>query len=35
LDWQSGSVFAMFLLVVVAVLMVIFGRRVQMRNVAT
>ena len=35
LDWQSGSVFAMFLLIVVAVLMVIFGRRVQMRNVAT
>ena len=35
LDWQSGSVFALFLLIVVAVLMVIFGRRVQMRNVAT
>ncbi len=35
LDWQSGSVFAMFLLIVVAVLMVIFGRRVQMRNMET
>jgi len=35
LDWQSGSVFAMFLLIVVAVLMAIFGRRVQMRSVQT
>ena len=35
LDWQSGSVIAMFLLIVVAVLMAIFGRRVQMRSVQT
>ena len=35
LDWQSGSVFAMFLLIVVAVLMAVFGRRVQMRSVQT
>ena len=35
LDWQSGSVMAMFLLIVVAVLMAIFGRRVQMRNMET
>jgi spermidine/putrescine transport system permease protein len=32
LDWQSGSVFALFLLIVVAVLMAVFGRRVQMRS---
>jgi spermidine/putrescine transport system permease protein len=35
LDWQSGSVMAMFLLIVVALLMAIFGRRVQMRNMET
>jgi spermidine/putrescine transport system permease protein len=35
LDWQSGSVMAMFLLVVVAVLMAIFGRFVSVRNVET
>jgi len=35
LDWQSGSVFALFLLIVVAVLMAVFGRRVQMRSVQT
>jgi spermidine/putrescine transport system permease protein len=34
LDWQSGSVLALFLLLVVAVLMAVFGRFVQMRNVA-
>jgi spermidine/putrescine transport system permease protein len=34
LDWQSGSVLALFLLVVVAGLMAVFGRWVQMRNVA-
>ena len=34
LDWQSGSVLAMFLLIVVAGLMVIFGRCVQIRTVA-
>ena len=32
LDWQSGSVMALFLLIVVAVLMAIFGRRIQMRT---
>lgn len=35
LDWQSGSVLAMFLLIVVGVLMAIFGRYVQVRSVAT
>jgi spermidine/putrescine transport system permease protein len=35
LDWQSGSVMALFLLVVVAVLMAIFGRRIQMKNLET
>jgi spermidine/putrescine transport system permease protein len=35
LDWQSGSVLAIFLLAVVAVLMTVFGRRVQVRSVAT
>ncbi len=35
LDWQTGSVLAMFLLLVVAGLMVLFGRFVQVRNVAT
>ena len=34
LDWQSGSVLAMFLLIVVGVLMAIFGRYVQVRAVA-
>ena len=34
LDWQTGSVLAMFLLLVVAGLMVIFGRYVQVRSVA-
>jgi spermidine/putrescine transport system permease protein len=34
LDWQSGSVLAMFLLLVVAGLMAIFGRYVQVRSVA-
>jgi spermidine/putrescine transport system permease protein len=35
LDWQFGSVLAMFLLGVVAVLMALFGRFVQVRSVAT
>jgi spermidine/putrescine transport system permease protein len=35
LDWQSGSVQALFLLVVVAVLMTIFGRRIQVRTMET
>ncbi|MEX0984399.1 MAG: ABC transporter permease [Actinomycetota bacterium] len=35
LDWQSGSVLAMFLLVVVAGLMAIFGRFVQVRRVVS
>jgi ABC-type spermidine/putrescine transport system permease subunit I len=35
LDWQSGSVMALFLLVVVAVLMTIFGRRIQVRTMET
>jgi spermidine/putrescine transport system permease protein len=35
LDWQSGSVLAMFLLIVVAGLMALFGRYVQVRSVAT
>jgi spermidine/putrescine transport system permease protein len=34
LDWQSGSVLAMFLLIVVAALMSLFGRFVQVRSVA-
>ena len=34
LDWQSGSVLAMFLLLVVAGLMALFGRYVQVRSVA-
>jgi spermidine/putrescine transport system permease protein len=34
LDWQTGSVLAMFLLLVVAGLMMIFGRYVQVRSVA-
>jgi ABC-type spermidine/putrescine transport system permease subunit I len=33
LDWQSGSVLAMFLLLVVAALMALFGRYVQVRSV--
>jgi spermidine/putrescine transport system permease protein len=33
-DWQSGSVLAMFLLLVVAGLMALFGRFVQVRSVA-
>lgn len=35
LDWQTGSVLALFLLLVVAGLMVVFGRFVQVRSVAT
>jgi len=34
LDWQSGSVLAFFLLVVVGILMALFGRFVQTRSVA-
>jgi spermidine/putrescine transport system permease protein len=34
LDWQTGSVLAIFLLLVVAGLMVVFGRFVQVRSVA-
>jgi len=34
-DWQSGSVLAMFLLIVVAGLMALFGRFVHVRSVAT
>jgi spermidine/putrescine transport system permease protein len=34
LDWQAGSVLALFLLLVVAALMVLFGRYVQVRSVA-
>ncbi|HEX5950211.1 MAG TPA: ABC transporter permease [Actinomycetota bacterium] len=34
LDWQSGSVLALFLLIVVAGLMMLFGRWVQVRSVA-
>ncbi len=34
LDWQSGSVLAMFLLLVVVGLMMLFGRWVQVRSVA-
>jgi spermidine/putrescine transport system permease protein len=33
-DWQTGSVLAMFLLVVVAGLMALFGRYVRVRSVA-
>jgi spermidine/putrescine transport system permease protein len=33
-DWQNGSVLAMFLLVVVAGLMALFGRYVRVRSVA-
>ena len=33
LDWQTGSVLAMFLLAVVAGLMALFGRFVQVRAV--
>jgi spermidine/putrescine transport system permease protein len=35
LDWQTGSVLALFLLLVVAGLMALFGRFVQVRSVAT
>jgi spermidine/putrescine transport system permease protein len=35
IDWQTGSVLAMFLLAVVAVLMVVFGRFIQVRSVAS
>jgi len=35
LDWQSGSVMAFFLLAVVALLMALFGRFAQVRNVRT
>jgi spermidine/putrescine transport system permease protein len=34
IDWQFGSVLAMFLLLVVAGLMMLFGRFVQVRSVA-
>ena len=34
LDWQAGSVLALFLLMVVAGLMMLFGRYVQVRSVA-
>jgi spermidine/putrescine transport system permease protein len=34
LDWQTGSVLALFLLLVIAALMAIFGRFVQVRSVA-
>jgi ABC-type spermidine/putrescine transport system permease subunit I len=34
LDWQTGSVLAMFLVLVVAALMAIFGRYVQVRAMA-
>jgi ABC-type spermidine/putrescine transport system permease subunit I len=33
LDWQTGSVLALFLLLVVAGLMLIFGRFVQVKRV--
>jgi spermidine/putrescine transport system permease protein len=33
LDWRSGSVLAMFLLLVVTLLMLLFGRWVQVRSV--
>ena len=35
LDWQTGSVLALFLLLVVAALMLVFGRFVQVRRVAS
>ena len=35
LDWQTGSVLALFLLLVVAGIMAIFGQFVQVRSVAT
>jgi spermidine/putrescine transport system permease protein len=35
LDWQSGSVLAFFLLLVVAILMAVFGRFTQVRTVRT
>jgi spermidine/putrescine transport system permease protein len=34
LDWQTGSVLAIFLLAVVALLMAVFGRFLQVRSVA-
>jgi spermidine/putrescine transport system permease protein len=34
LDWQTGSVLALFLLLVIAAVMAIFGRFVQVRSVA-
>lgn len=34
LDWQNGSVLAMFLLIIVTVLMALFGRFLQVRSVA-
>ena len=34
LDWQTGSVLAMFLLIVVAILMALFGRYVRVQSVA-
>jgi spermidine/putrescine transport system permease protein len=34
LDWQSGSVLALFLLIVVAALMSVFGRYIRMQSVA-
>jgi spermidine/putrescine transport system permease protein len=34
-DWQNGSVLALFLLIVVAALMAVFGRFIQVRAVAT
>jgi spermidine/putrescine transport system permease protein len=35
LDWQSGSVLAMFLLIVVAGLMALFGRYIRVQSVAS
>ena len=35
LDWQTGSVLSMFLLMVVATLMVLFGRFIQVRSVGS
>ena len=35
LDWQTGSVLALFLLLVVAALMALFGRFIQVRSVST
>ncbi len=34
LDWQTGSVLAMFLLIVVAILMALFGRYIRVESVA-